>query len=80
MARIEIGEDSIQLEFLSAGSLKAKIDEKSVGTPCVEVDGALLLTGSTEEVQEFLFSKENDDKGFADPLKLEKVKVEEEGR
>ena len=80
MARLEIGEDSIQLEFLSAGSLKAKIDEKSVDTPCVEVDGALLLTGNTEEVQEFLFSEENDDKGFADPLKLEKVKVEEEGR
>lgn len=49
-------------------------------TPCMEVDGALLLTGTTEEVQEFLFSEENDDKGFDDPLKLEKAKVEEVGR
>jgi len=80
MARIEIGEDSVQLEFLSAESLKTKIDEKSVDTPCAEVDGALLLTGTTEEVQEFLFSEENDDKGFVDPLRLQKVKVEEGGR
>jgi hypothetical protein len=80
MARLEIGEDSIQLEFLNAGSLKAKIDEKNVDTPCVPVDGALLLTGTTEEVQEFLFSEENDDKGFDDALKLEKAKVEEVGR
>ena len=43
-------------------------------------DGALLLTGTTEEVQEFLFSEENDDKGFDDALKLEKAKVEEVGR
>jgi hypothetical protein len=80
MARIEVDEDSIQLEFLNAGSLKAKIEEKSVDTPCVEVDGALLLTGNTEEVQEFLFSEENDDKGFAEPLRLEKVKVGEVAR
>jgi hypothetical protein len=40
----------------------------------------LLLTGTTEEVQEFLFSEENDDKGFDDALKQEKAKVEEVGR
>src|SRR5438034_8089848 len=50
IARLEIKQDSIQMAFLSASWLKAKIQEKSVDTPYVKADDALLLTGTTEEV------------------------------
>jgi hypothetical protein len=65
---------------MSASWLKAKIDEKSVDSACVEVDDALLLTGTTEEVRDLVYSHANDDKAFADPLLLEKRPVEERGQ
>jgi hypothetical protein len=79
-ARVEINEDSIRLAFLSASWLKAKMDEKSVDTPCVKVDDELLLTGTTGEVQELMFSHANDDEAFADPVSLERQLVGEEGQ
>jgi hypothetical protein len=79
-ARLEIREDSIQLEFMSASWLKAKMDEKSVDTPCANVDGALLLTGTTEEVQELVSFHASDDEAFTDPVVLEKQKVVEEAQ
>lgn len=78
ISRVEIKEGSIQLAFLSASWLKTKMDEKSVDTPCVEVDDGLLLTGTTEEVQELVFSHATDDEAFADPVLLEKREAETE--
>src|SRR5580700_857536 len=78
--RVEINEDSIQLAFLSASWLEAKMDEKSVDTPCVKVDDELLLTGTTEEVQEFVFSYASNDEAFADPVLLERHPAGEEGQ
>lgn len=78
IARAQISQDSIQMAFLSASWLKAKIEEKSLDTPHAEADEALLLTGTTEEVQELVFSHANDDEAFAYPVSLEKQKVEEE--
>jgi len=80
IVRAQISQDSIRMAFLSASWLKAKIGEKSVDTPHVEADEALLLTGTTEEVQELVFSHANDDEAFAYPVLLEKQKVEEEGQ
>ena len=80
ISRLEINQDSIQLEFMSASWLKAKIDEKSVDSACVEVDDALLLTGTTEEVRDLVYSHANDDKAFADPILLEKRPAEERGQ
>lgn len=77
-ARLEIHEDSLHLQFLSASWLKARRDEKSVDTPCVRVDGVLLLTGTTEEVQELLSFHANDEEAFIDPMVLEKQRVVEE--
>jgi hypothetical protein len=79
-ARMEISEDSIQLEFMSASWLKARMDDKSVDTPCVKVDGALLLTGTTEEVRELVSFHANDDEAFTDPVVLEKQKAVEEAQ
>lgn len=78
IARVEIKKDSIQMAFLSAGWLRAKIKEKSVDTPYVKGDDALLLTGTTEEVQELVFCYANNDEAFADPLLLERQRMEEE--
>ncbi len=79
-ARLEIREDSIQLEFMSASWLKARMDDKSVDTPCANVDGALLLTGTTEEVQELVSFHASDDEAFTDPVVLEKQKVVEDAQ
>src|SRR5207244_12007247 len=78
IARVEISQDSIQMAFLSARWLKAKLDEESVDTPCVNVDDTLMLTGTTEEVQERVFSHANDDGAFADSVLLEKQRIEKE--
>ena len=78
IARVEISQDSIQMAFLSARWLKAKMDEKSVDTPCVEADDTLMLTGTTQEVQELVFSHANDDGAFADSVLLEKQRIEKE--
>src|SRR5439155_7751999 len=78
IARMEISKKSIQMAFLSARWLKAKIDEKSVNTPCVKVDDTLMLTGTTEEVQDLVFSHANDDGAFADSLLLVKQRIEKE--
>jgi hypothetical protein len=80
IARVDIQEDSIQLAFLSASWLKAGLDEKSVDTPCMKVDDSLLLTGTTEDLQELVFSHTNDDEAFGDPLLLEKQPAKEEGQ
>jgi hypothetical protein len=72
IARVEIHQDSIKMAFLSASWLKAKMMEKSVDAPYVKTEDALLLTGTTEEVQELVFSHANDDEAFPDPLLLKK--------
>ena len=78
IARVEINQDSIQMAFLSASWLKAKMMEKSVDAPYVKTEDALLLTGTTEELQELVFRYANDDQAFADPLLLERQRLEEE--
>ncbi len=78
VARVEIKEDSIQMAFLKASWLKAKIKENSVDTPYVKADDALLLTGTTEQLQDLVFGYANDDQAFADPLLLERQRLEEE--
>jgi len=78
IARVELGQDSMQMAFLSASWLRARIDEKSIDTPHEKADGSLLLTGTTEEVQELANLYANDETAFADPLSLERTRVEED--
>ena len=78
IARVELGHDSMQMAFLSASWLRARIDEKSIDTPHEKADGSLLLTGTTEEVQELANLYANDETAFADPLSLERTRVEED--
>jgi len=64
ITRVEIKQDSIQMAFLNASWLKAKIKENSVDTPYVKANDALLLTGTTEELQELVLRYANDDQAF----------------
>lgn len=78
IAQVEIGQDSMQMAFLSASWLNARIEEKSIDTPHEKADGSLLLTGTTEEVQELAYLYANE--AFVDALSLERVRVEEDAQ
>lgn len=78
IARVELGQDLMQMAFLSASWLRERIEEKSIDTPYIKADGSLLLTGTTEEVQELADLYANDEKAFADPLCLERTRVEDD--
>jgi hypothetical protein len=78
LARVEIKQDALQMAFLSAGWLKKKSKDGSVDARYLKADETLVLTGSTEELQEFVFRYANDDEAFADPLALEKYLGEED--
>ncbi len=78
IARVELGQDSMKMAFMSGSWLSARIKEKSIDTPHEKADGSLLLTGTTEEVQELANLYANDEKAFAEPLTLERTRVEED--
>jgi hypothetical protein len=80
IARVELGQDSMKMAFMNGNWLSARIAEKSVDTPNEKVDGSLLLTGTTEEVQELVYLHANDEGAFAEALSLERMPVEEEGQ
>jgi hypothetical protein len=80
IARIEIGLYSSEMTFLSASWLKRKIEEKSIDTPHEKVDGVLLLTGTVEEVQDLVFLHAEEEGAFAEPLTLERQRVEEKAQ
>jgi len=80
IARVELGQDSMQIAFLNANWLSARIEEKSIDTPHEMADGSLLLTGTIQEVQELAYFYANDEKAFADPFPLERARVEEDGQ
>lgn len=80
IARIEIGEDSMQVAFLSASWLAARIEEKSIDTPHDKADGSLLLTGTVEEVRDLVFLHADDEGAFADSFTLERQQGEEKAQ
>ena len=75
IARIELSEDTLQMVFFDATWLQKKIDEKAVDISHQKTDGTLLLTGTTEEVQQLLFLHGNDDGAFPDPMTLMRQEV-----
>ena len=77
LARLALGQDTMQVAFLDASWLRARIEEKSIDVQHERADETLLLTGTTEELQELAFLYANDDKAFAGPLSLERTQAEE---
>ena len=80
LARLTLGRDSMQLAFLNASWLRARIEEKSIDALHEKADESLLLTGTTQELQELAYCYGNDEKAFAEPLSLERTSAEEEGQ
>ena len=78
IARVELGRDTMQMAFLNASWLSAQIEGKSIDTPHEKADGSLLLTGTTEELQELAYFYGNNEKAFAEPLSLERSRAEED--
>jgi hypothetical protein len=78
IARLDVHDNSLQMAFLNAKWLKTSLEGNNLDPPCVGVDGVLLLTGTTEELQELVFSHSNDDEAFGDPVLFEKQSVENE--
>lgn len=77
IARLEVSRDKLQMAFLDSGWLQKTIDEKSVDISFQKTDGTLLLTGTTEEVQDLLFLHGNDDGAFPDLVTLTRPEVEQ---
>ena len=77
LARLALGQDTMQVAFLDSSWLRARIEEKSIDAQHERADETLLLTGTTEELQELAFLYANDDKAFAGPLSLERTQAEE---
>ena len=77
IARIDLSQDTLQMTFLDATWLEKKIDEKAVDISHQKVDGMLLLTGTTEEVQDLLFLHGNDDEAFPDPITLTRQEMQQ---
>ncbi len=76
IARIELSQDTLQMAFLDGSWLKRKIDEKSVDVSHEKTEGTLLLTGTTEEVQDLVFLHSNDNEAFPEPITLTRPEVE----
>jgi hypothetical protein len=77
LARIEHGQDSLELKFFNANWLEEKFEEKSADMPHLSTSGTLLLTGTTEELQELVYPYSTDEEAFVEPLKLQQQSWEE---
>jgi len=69
IARVELHRDSVQLSFLSGAWLKKQLKQKLVDIPYQETQGMLLLTGTTKDIQSFLYFHA-DDGTFSDETQL----------
>jgi len=63
--------------FFDATWLQKKIDEKSLDISYQKTDGMLLLTGTTEEVQDLLFRHGSDDGAFPEPITMARQGMEQ---
>jgi len=77
IARLEFHQDSIHLAFLSGSWLKNQIKQQIVDVSYQESQGALLLTGTTEEIQSLIHFHSDDTGAFSDEAQL--FRQEEQG-
>lgn len=72
--RMLLQEDSIGLSMLDSDSLKKMIESGNMKVPAVILDGSVILTASTEELQQFIQGLTNDDRFFPESSKLFRIK------
>lgn len=63
--RIDRNGDQLKLAFLSSDWLRERIADKTVDTPHETFDGCLLLTGSVDDLQEFVYRYADDTNAFS---------------
>jgi len=72
LARVEISQDKLQLAFLDGAWLKKQIDDKTVDVACQKTAWAMLLTGTTDEVQDLILLHDYEEKIFTEPIPFER--------
>lgn len=72
LARVEISQDKLQLAFLDGAWLKKQIDDKTVDVPFRKTAWAMLLTGTTDEVQNLILLHDSEEKMFTEPISFER--------
>lgn len=77
IARLELTRDTMEIAFFDKQWLQKQIEEKSVDIPYQKAEGALLLTGTTEMVQNLLFLHGNDSEAFPEPILLTRQETEQ---
>jgi hypothetical protein len=77
IARVELHQDSIHLAFLSGSWLKKQIKQQVIDVSYRESEGALLLTGTTDEIQSLIHFHSDDDGAFSDEAQLFRQKEQE---
>ncbi len=76
-ARLEITSERLKLEFFRSDWLKKRLEDKSVDTPHESEDGSLLLTGTTQEIQDLVYLYATEPEAFCNSLNLTRKKDEE---
>lgn len=71
-AKVEITKEQVMFNFFDADWLGDLIEQRKIRIRHEEVDGMLLLSAGTEELQKFVEKYGDDDKAYIDPVILKK--------
>ena len=74
ISRIRMNGDTLKYTTLNSDYLQKMLDEGQLQTPHVIYDGDILLTASTEQLQELVLHFTDDEKAFEKPVVLIRLK------
>jgi hypothetical protein len=77
VAKIEFPGGDMQMTFLSASWLSKQIKAGTISIPHAAANGTLLLTATTQELQEVLFMNASNEEAFHDPIRFERPRNKE---
>ena len=78
VAKVDFRGDQLQMRFMNPTWFAEQIKASALTTPHATANDVLLLTGTTQEMQELLFLNANDDSAFGETLGFERARDEEE--
>ncbi len=78
IARVWLVGDHLRLGFLDSKWLRERMEEKSVQIDHQKLEGAIVLTAATDDLQGLAFRYANDEKAFPEPMELERKWESEE--
>lgn len=77
LARMELSQAELRLQFFDGAWLRKQIDEKNIDVSCQKASGTVLLTGSTDEVQNLLLLHPDEEKMFSEAIVLTRKREEQ---